>query len=183
MLGTGLCAHACFCPSHPKNLKIQVSFSPIGMSHSQIGYHRFADTTAPVGHVDSEFFLECPDYLLPHYVNGGRCRCLGPDRAPRLPLEVLLGRTVLLTVARWFVLGARETIDNFLQIQAAWRGVIPYFLVWIFMWWVTGGFSSMKDAREWSRWLMNDLSLMGCPLGLIYPTVGHLHMCTITLHA
>ena len=33
-----------------------------------------------------------------------------------------------------------------------------YFLVWIFMWWVTGGFSSMKDAREWSRWLMRDLS-------------------------
>jgi hypothetical protein len=41
----------------------------------------------------------------------------------------------------------------------------------------------MKDAREWSRRLMNDLPLMGCPLGLIYPTVGHLHMCTITLHA
>jgi hypothetical protein len=31
----------------------------------------------------------------------------------------------------------------------------------------------MKDAREWSRWLMNDLSSMGCPLGLIYPIVGH----------
>jgi hypothetical protein len=31
-----------------------------------------------------------------------------------LPLEVLLGRMVLPTVARWFVLGARETIDNFL---------------------------------------------------------------------
>jgi hypothetical protein len=36
-----------------------------------------------------------------------------------LPLEVLLGRTVLLTVARWFVLSARETIDNFLQVRAA----------------------------------------------------------------
>jgi hypothetical protein len=72
-----------------------------------------------------------------------------------LPLEVLLGRTVLLTVARWFVLSARETVDNFLQVRATWRGVIPYFLVWIFMWWVTGGFSSMKDAREQSRWLMN----------------------------
>jgi hypothetical protein len=34
----------------------------------------------------------------------------------------------------------------------------------------------MKDAREWSKWLMNDMSLMGCPLGLIYPTVGH-YMC------
>jgi hypothetical protein len=47
-----------------------------------------------------------------------------------------------------------------------------YFLVWIFMWWVTEGFSSMKDAREWSRWLMNDLPFDGVPLGLIYSTVG-----------
>jgi hypothetical protein len=68
-----------------------------------------------------------------------------------------LGRTVLLIVARWFVQDARETIDNFLQVRAAWRGVIPYFLVWIFMWWVTGEFSSMKDARQLSRLLMNDL--------------------------
>jgi hypothetical protein len=42
-----------------------------------------------------------------------------PTAHPRLPLEVLLGRTVLPTVARWFVLGARETIDNFLQVRAA----------------------------------------------------------------
>jgi hypothetical protein len=63
------------------------------------------------------------------------------------------------------VLSARETVDNFLQVRAAWRGVIPYFLVWIFMWWVTGGFSSMKDARERSRWLMNDLSFDGVPPG------------------
>ena len=38
---------------------------------------------------------------------------------PGLPVEVLLVRTVLLTVARWFVLGARETIDNFIQVRAA----------------------------------------------------------------
>jgi hypothetical protein len=37
-----------------------------------------------------------------------------PTVHPGLPLVVLLGRTVLLTVARWFVLGARETRDNFL---------------------------------------------------------------------
>jgi hypothetical protein len=74
-----------------------------------------------------------------------------------------LGRTMLLIVARWFMLGARETIDNFLQVRAAWRGIIPYFLVWIFMWWVTREFSSMKDAREWSRWLMNDLPFDGVP--------------------
>jgi hypothetical protein len=97
-----------------------------------------------------------------------------PIAHPRLPLEVLLGRTVLLTVARWFVLGARETIGNFLQVRAAWRGVIPYFLVWIFMWWVTGEFSSMKGARELSRWLKwMTFFMMGYPLGLIYPIVGH----------
>jgi hypothetical protein len=50
------------------------------------------------------------------------------------PLEVLLGRTVLLTVTQRFVRDARETTGNFLQVWAAWRGVIPYFLVWIFMW-------------------------------------------------
>jgi hypothetical protein len=50
---------------------------------------------------------------------------------------VLLGKTVLSTVARWFVLDAREKDKQFLQVRAAWRGVIPYFLVWIFMWWVT----------------------------------------------
>ena len=37
-----------------------------------------------------------------------------PTAHPGLPLEVLLGRTVLPTVARWFVLGTRETMDNFI---------------------------------------------------------------------
>jgi hypothetical protein len=36
------------------------------------------------------------------------CRCLVSDRTPKDTLVVLLGRTVLLIVARWFVLGARE---------------------------------------------------------------------------
>jgi hypothetical protein len=53
---------------------------------------------------------------------------------PGLPLEVLFGRTVLLTVTQWFVQDARETVDNFLQVRGALRCVIPYFLVWIFMW-------------------------------------------------
>jgi hypothetical protein len=43
----------------------------------------------------------------------------GTRPPPGVTLEVLLGRTVLLTVARWFVLGAQETIDNFLQVRAA----------------------------------------------------------------
>jgi hypothetical protein len=31
----------------------------------------------------------------------------------------------------------------------------------------------MEKANELSRRLMNDLEMMGYPLGLIYPTVGH----------
>jgi hypothetical protein len=50
-----------------------------------------------------------------------------------LPLAVLFGRTVLLTVTQWFVQDARETTYNFIQVRAARRGVLPYFLVWIFM--------------------------------------------------
>jgi hypothetical protein len=92
---------------------------------------------------------------------------------PRLHLEVLLGRTVLLTVTQWFVRSARVTINSFLQVRAALRCVTPYFLVWIFMWRVTREFSSMEKANELSRQQMNDLEMMGDPLGLIYPTVGH----------
>jgi hypothetical protein len=35
---------------------------------------------------------------------------------------------VLLTVARWFVLSAREIVDNDIQVRAALRCVIPYVL-------------------------------------------------------
>jgi hypothetical protein len=40
------------------------------------------------------------------------------------------------------------------------------------VWWVTRGFSSIRDARERSRWLSSELFLRGCPLGLIYSAVG-----------
>jgi hypothetical protein len=36
------------------------------------------------------------------------CRCLVSNRTPGDTLVVLLGRTVLLVVARWFVPGAQE---------------------------------------------------------------------------
>jgi hypothetical protein len=72
-----------------------------------------------------------------------------PTAHTGLPLEVLLGRTVLLTVARWFLLSAQETVDNFLQVWAAWRGAIPYFLVWIFIWWVSHpDFGAPRPGRE-----------------------------------
>jgi hypothetical protein len=37
-----------------------------------------------------------------------------PTAHPGLPLAVLLGRTVLLTVTQWFVRDARETTSGFL---------------------------------------------------------------------
>jgi hypothetical protein len=57
------------------------------------------------------------------------CRCFGSDRAPRIaPRDAFWSRTVLPTVARWFALDAREIVDNFVQVRAALRCVIPYVL-------------------------------------------------------
>jgi hypothetical protein len=68
------------------------------------------------------------------------------------------------------MLDAQEMTNNFLQVQAAWRGVIPYFLVWIFMWWVTSEVPEWRKASEKGRWSME---MMGYPLDFIYSTVGH----------
>jgi hypothetical protein len=57
------------------------------------------------------------------------CRCFGSDRAPRVTPKVLFrSRTVLPTVARWFMLNAREIVDNDVQVRAALRCVTPYVL-------------------------------------------------------
>jgi hypothetical protein len=54
---------------------------------------------------------------------------LGPTAHPGLPLKVFFrSRTVLPTVAKWFVPDARETVDNGLQVRAALKCVIPYVL-------------------------------------------------------
>jgi hypothetical protein len=57
------------------------------------------------------------------------CRCFGSNRAlgvaPRGPFR---SRTVLSTVAQWFVPDARETVDNGLQVWAALKCVTPYVL-------------------------------------------------------
>jgi hypothetical protein len=61
--------------------------------------------------------------------NHSRCRCFGSDRAPRVtPQGAFRNRTVLPTVARWFVLGAREIVDDDVQVRAALRCVTPYVL-------------------------------------------------------
>ena len=54
---------------------------------------------------------------------------LGPTAHPGLPPKVLFrSRKVLPTVARWFVLGARELADNDVHVRAALRCVTPYVL-------------------------------------------------------
>jgi hypothetical protein len=57
------------------------------------------------------------------------CRCFGSDCAPGVaPQGAFKSRTVLSTIARWFVLDARETVDNSLQVRTALRCVTPYVL-------------------------------------------------------
>jgi hypothetical protein len=54
---------------------------------------------------------------------------LGPTLHPGLLLKVFFrSRTVLPTVAQWFVPDAQEIVNNGLQVQAALRCVIPYVL-------------------------------------------------------
>jgi hypothetical protein len=70
------------------------------------------------------------------------CRCLEPVCKPRVTFVVLLGRMMLLIITQWFVLNARKSeTDDFLQVRATWRGVIPYFLGWIYIWSVTSDVS------------------------------------------
>jgi hypothetical protein len=53
----------------------------------------------------------------------------GPTVHPGLPPEVLFrSRKVLSTVAQWFMLDAREIVDNDEQVRAALRCVTPYVL-------------------------------------------------------
>jgi hypothetical protein len=57
------------------------------------------------------------------------CLCFGSDRTPGVaPQGVFRSRTVLLTVAKWFVPDAREIVDNGLQVRATLKCVIPYVL-------------------------------------------------------
>jgi hypothetical protein len=57
------------------------------------------------------------------------CRCFGSDRAPGVtPQGAFRSRRALSTVARWFVLDAREIVDSGLQVRAALRCITPYVL-------------------------------------------------------
>jgi hypothetical protein len=57
------------------------------------------------------------------------CWCFGSDRTPGVaPQGAFWSRTVLPTVARWFVLDAREIVDSCVQVRATLRCVTPYVL-------------------------------------------------------
>jgi hypothetical protein len=56
--------------------------------------------------------------------------------------------------------------NDFLQVQVALRGVIPYFLRWVYMCGVL-----QVTSPEWRR--ANEMKMMGFPLGLIYTIVRH----------
>jgi hypothetical protein len=89
------------------------------MCGDQIGYHKVSDMIAPRDHAYSELISERPS-----------CRRFRSDRAPGVaPQGAFWSRTVLSTVARWFVLNARETVDSCIQVRAALRCVTPYILV------------------------------------------------------
>jgi hypothetical protein len=47
VLKTGICVHVCFFLGHPKILRIQVSWFPVGMDGDQIGCHKVSDMIAP----------------------------------------------------------------------------------------------------------------------------------------
>jgi hypothetical protein len=65
-----------------------------------------------------------PIYKFPNSPKSfGLCQCFGTDRAPGVaPRGAFWSRTVLLTVARWFVPDARETVDNLVHVRTALRG-------------------------------------------------------------
>jgi hypothetical protein len=103
------------------------------------------------------------------YKNINFCRCFGSDRAPGVaPQSAFWCRTVLSTVARWFVLVARETADSCVQVRAALRCVTPYVLMWALL---CGGLqrgSLVLETLRASVWLsrMRSIVLKGCPWAL-----------------
>jgi hypothetical protein len=111
----------------------------VAKGYAQVAGLDFEETFAPVARLESIRILLA--YAAHHsfklfqmgvksaFLNGPIVGVLGPTAHPGLPLKVFFrSRTVLPTVAQWFVLDARGTIDNGLQVRAALRCVIPYVL-------------------------------------------------------
>jgi hypothetical protein len=69
------------------------------------------------------------------------------------------------------MLGARERerkreMGDFLQVRATLRGVIPYFLGWLY---IRGVLQVVSPERRGA----NEMKMIGFPLSLIYTTMGH----------
>jgi hypothetical protein len=65
VLRTGLCVHSCFSLGHPKILRIQVSWFPMGMGGDQIGCHKVSDMIAPQGPCLLRAYLGTPRLFPP----------------------------------------------------------------------------------------------------------------------
>jgi hypothetical protein len=112
-----------------------------------------------VSHTYREDVIKCIEVRTAH----GRCRCLVFDRTLGDTLAVLLGRTVLLIVAQWFVQVHKKVRErergDFLQVRATLRGVIRYFLGWLCMCGVL-----QVASPKWRE--ANEMKMMGFPWAL-----------------
>jgi hypothetical protein len=117
---------------------INLGERPLAVTVEPSAFRFFPRTDSTTGLVDESRVGRMPCHA---------CRCFGSDRAPRVaPRGAFWSRTVLPTVAQWFMPDARETVDNFVQVRAALRRVIPYVLAWIlYVVGYKGGFSRMLE--------------------------------------
>jgi hypothetical protein len=138
--GTGGCAFSCFAPAFPEF--VEEGFLSGGSAmRCRVPSSSATDEMVPKQNVDpgrrtilrwKVMAIELAWISDTPPTWHASCRCFGSDHAPGVaPWGAFWSRTVLPTVARWFMLDARETVDNFVQVRAALRHVIPYVLVWI----------------------------------------------------
>jgi hypothetical protein len=135
--GAGGCAFSCFTPAFPEfveegflsggsamRCRVPSSSATDEMVPKQnVGPRRRTILRWKVMAIELAWISDTPPTWRASY------RCFGSDRAPRVaPRGAFWSRTVLPTVARWFALDARDTVDNFVQVWDALRCVIPYVL-------------------------------------------------------
>jgi hypothetical protein len=138
--GVGGCAFSCFAPASPKFVE-EGFLSGGSMMRCRVPSSSATNEMVPKQNVDPRrrmilrwkvMAIELAWISDTPPTWRASCRCFGSDRAPRVaPRGAFWSRTMLPTVARWFMLDARENVDNFVQVWAALRRVIPYLLVWI----------------------------------------------------
>jgi hypothetical protein len=135
--GAGGCAFSCFTPAFPEFVE-EGSLSGGSAMQCRVPSLSATDEMVLKQNVDpgrrtilrwKVMAIELACISDTHPTWRASCRCFGSDRIPRVASRgAFWSRTVLPTVARWFALDARETVDNFVQVRAALRCVIPYVL-------------------------------------------------------